>query len=577
MVGAGGIGSEQLKNLVLMGLGEIHVVDLDTIDLSNLNRQFLFGRESIKRPKAIVAKEAASKFNPAVNIVAYHANIKDEKFSPRWFKEFDIVYNALDNLEARRHVNKMCLVAGVPMIESGTAGFEGQVQPILPGKTECYDCTPKPVAKTFAVCTIRSTPSLPVHCVVWAKSFLFPLLFEPAGGEEDGDAAFDSSAENNSAEELERLQTETAELAQLKAGVLEQGFVGRMFDKVFGTDIERLQTMSTLWKARKPPTALKYSEIQLPSDEAAKIAAQDQKPWSLGEDVAVFTHSFERLQQRLKEIRDAVGPTASISFDKDDEDTLDFVAAAANIRAHVFHISEKCKFELKQIAGNIIPAIATTNAIVAGLGAVQSLNVLAGRPQQLRNVFLSRLVDRVLSAEPLQDRTPGCVACGVSRAVIRTDPDKFTLGDLVDKVLKLDLGYDDDISIVTTDLVYDPDFDDNLSKTLSDLSIHDGAFITVVDECDSNARQNLELYVELDRDTDAYNLPSRPEFEPKAALPSSPAADNASDDDGLEVGPSPLKRKADEPAASDSKRTKLDDPAAEDVVELDDDDVVELD
>lgn len=54
MIGAGGIGCELLKNLVLTGFGEVHIVDLDTIDLSNLNRQFLFRREHIKKPKALV-------------------------------------------------------------------------------------------------------------------------------------------------------------------------------------------------------------------------------------------------------------------------------------------------------------------------------------------------------------------------------------------------------------------------------------------------------------------------------------------------------------------------------------------
>jgi molybdopterin/thiamine biosynthesis adenylyltransferase len=60
MVGAGGIGCELLKNLVLTGFGEIHIVDLDTIDLSNLNRQFLFNMNHIKKPKAIVSLPALS-------------------------------------------------------------------------------------------------------------------------------------------------------------------------------------------------------------------------------------------------------------------------------------------------------------------------------------------------------------------------------------------------------------------------------------------------------------------------------------------------------------------------------------
>ena len=119
-----------------------------------------------------MAKEAALKFNPKVDITAHHANIKDSEFNLEWFRGFDIVFNALDNLDARRHVNKMCLFADVPLIESGTTGFNGNVQVIKKGVTACYDCVPKETPKTFPVCTIRSTPSQPIHCIVWGKSYL---------------------------------------------------------------------------------------------------------------------------------------------------------------------------------------------------------------------------------------------------------------------------------------------------------------------------------------------------------------------------------------------------------------------
>jgi ubiquitin-like 1-activating enzyme E1 B len=65
------------------------------------------------------------------------------------------------------------MAGSVPLVESGTAGYLGQVQPLLKDETECFDCVPKPAPKTFPVCTIRSTPSLPIHCIVWAKSYLF--------------------------------------------------------------------------------------------------------------------------------------------------------------------------------------------------------------------------------------------------------------------------------------------------------------------------------------------------------------------------------------------------------------------
>ena len=77
VVGAGGIGCELLKNLVLTGFSDIETVDLDTIDVSNLNRQFLFRRAHVGRPKALVAAETALRFNSRARVDARHANIKD--------------------------------------------------------------------------------------------------------------------------------------------------------------------------------------------------------------------------------------------------------------------------------------------------------------------------------------------------------------------------------------------------------------------------------------------------------------------------------------------------------------------
>jgi ubiquitin-like 1-activating enzyme E1 B len=75
-----------------------------------------------------------------------------------------------------------------------------------------------------------------------------------------------------------------------------------------------------------------------------------------------------------------------ITFDKDDEDTLDFVTASANLRSIIFGIETKPRFEVKHMAGNIIPAIATTNAIVAGLCVLQSFKVLNGEYSNAREV-----------------------------------------------------------------------------------------------------------------------------------------------------------------------------------------------
>lgn len=144
-------------------------IDLDTIDVSNLNRQFLFNKNHVGKSKAAVARESALKFNPNVSIKHYHDTIISSDYNINWFKRFSVVMNALDNRAARNHVNRMCLSADVPLIESGTAGYAGQVEVIKKGLTKCYECEPKAAQKTFPGCTIRNTPSEPIHCIVWAK------------------------------------------------------------------------------------------------------------------------------------------------------------------------------------------------------------------------------------------------------------------------------------------------------------------------------------------------------------------------------------------------------------------------
>jgi ubiquitin-like 1-activating enzyme E1 B len=142
IVGAGGIGCELLKNAILAGFDSIDLVDLDTIELSNLNRQFLFRRNHIGHSKALVAREVALKMVPSgrsISLQAHFANIMDtEKFPISFFKGFDLVMNALDNLAARQYVNNMCLACRVPLLESGTAGFLGQTSIILPVFTGKY-------------------------------------------------------------------------------------------------------------------------------------------------------------------------------------------------------------------------------------------------------------------------------------------------------------------------------------------------------------------------------------------------------------------------------------------------------
>ncbi|EFY90390.1 E1 ubiquitin-activating protein uba2 [Metarhizium acridum] len=527
MVGAGGIGCELLKNLALTGFSEIHIVDLDTIDLSNLNRQFLFRQEHIKKSKALVAKEVAEKFNPTVKIVAHHANIKDGNFTVSWFRQFSIVFNALDNLEARRHVNKMCLAADVPLIESGTTGFNGQVQVIKKGVTACYDCTAKETPKTFPVCTIRSTPSQPIHCIVWGKSYLMNEIF----GVSEDQSAFDHSEDAKNAHEIEELKKESEALEKIRDAVGTANFPQLLFDKVFNSDIERLRSVEDMWKSRRKPTPLNYETVfnQATDAIASKddILSDDQRVWTLEENLVVFRDSLDRLSKRmldLKKNKDPSGPEPTISFDKDDIDALDFVASCANIRSTIFGIDRKSRFDIKEMAGNIIPAIATTNAIVAGLCILEAFKVLKGDYGQAKEVFLQPFAPtRLLGSDTSRKPNPECPVCSAFNVTIKVDLSRATLNDVVEDIIKEQLGLEKKEFVLNNEvgIVYDSDETDNLPKKLSDLGIKGGSFLTVIDEDDDEPLVNIVINIE-EGAVETQDKPVEVDFEKHPEIPQKP-------------------------------------------------------
>ena len=429
---------------------------------------------------------------------AYHENIKDAKFNIDWFRQFDLVFNALDNLEARRHVNKMCLAADVPLIESGTTGFNGQVQVIKRGETECYDCNEKETPKTFPVCTIRSTPSQAIHCIVWAKSYLFAEIF---GTSEDDSPELNLTQDAENAGEIEQLKKEAQALKHIRASMGKKEFSRKVFEKVFTEDIDRLRSMEDMWRTRRKPDPLNFDTIETAALaiklDGIRLEDQDQKVWTLEENFAVFQSSLNRLSDELikKRIEATTDSTPPIlTFDKDDKNTLDFVTAASNLRSQIFDIERKTEFDIKQMAGNIIPAIATTNAITAGLCVLQAFKVLRNDYKHARMIFLTNSADRVISSEPLSKPKPGCPVCDVCQSRLAIDLTRATLEDLVESFLKEQLGYEELSLSSDAGLLYDPDFDDNLPKKLTELGLTSHSFLTVNDEQDA-PRVNLVLSI----------------------------------------------------------------------------------
>lgn len=174
---------------------------MDTIDLSNLNRQFLFRKKDIGRPKAEVAAEFINSRVTTCQVTPHYCKIQD--FDDSWYQQFHLVVCGLDSVVARRWINSTLISllqyedgeldqsSMIPLVDGGTEGFKGSARVVLPGMTACIECTLDlfPPQVTFPMCTIAHTPRLPEHCIEYVKVLLWQKE-NPFGGEEtsiDGD------------------------------------------------------------------------------------------------------------------------------------------------------------------------------------------------------------------------------------------------------------------------------------------------------------------------------------------------------------------------------------------------------
>ncbi|CAN5955837.1 unnamed protein product, partial [Sphagnum jensenii] len=214
VIGAGGLGCELLKDLALSGFGHIDVIDMDTIDVSNLNRQFLFRivvsfgsirsslsskaraicgwksctavgvdcrMQDVGKPKSEVAAARVMQRVKGVTVIPHFCKIEDKDIA--FYKDFQIIVLGLDSLEARCYINSVIcgfveyeedgspdLSTIKPLVDGGTEGFKGHARVIIPGITPCFHCSLWlfPPQITFPLCTLAETPRSPAHCIEYA-------------------------------------------------------------------------------------------------------------------------------------------------------------------------------------------------------------------------------------------------------------------------------------------------------------------------------------------------------------------------------------------------------------------------
>lgn len=140
VIGAGALGNEIIKNLALLGIGHLLVVDMDHIELSNLSRSCLYRASDEGKPKAECAARAAKEIYPEMDARALTGSVMAD-LGLGWFRWAQVVIGAVDNREARVFINASCARTGRPWIDGGIEVLQGIARGFAPPQTPCYECT----------------------------------------------------------------------------------------------------------------------------------------------------------------------------------------------------------------------------------------------------------------------------------------------------------------------------------------------------------------------------------------------------------------------------------------------------
>jgi molybdopterin-synthase adenylyltransferase len=139
VAGVGGLGSPASIYLACAGVGHITIVDYDSVELSNLNRQILYWDEDIGEKKVSSAARKLTRLNPQVEVTPVYEKITGDNVK-KIISGANAIIDGMDNLEARFIINSACVSEGIPFVHGAIHGFDGEITTIIPRKTACLAC-----------------------------------------------------------------------------------------------------------------------------------------------------------------------------------------------------------------------------------------------------------------------------------------------------------------------------------------------------------------------------------------------------------------------------------------------------
>lgn len=463
VVGSGAIGCELLKNFAMIGLGKVYLTDMDTIERSNLNRQFLFRNKDIGKMKSEAAASAIKEMNPDMKVISHQNKVgpdTEDIYNNVFYEEIDGIANALDNVQARLYMDEQCINYKKPLIDSGTLGTKGNVQVVLPNLTESYGSTRDPPEHGIPVCTLKNFPSKIDHTIQWARDKfegLFnqsPMYLNKHLSDKNYlvNLSYDSPNEarvviNDITNVLNNLPKTYDDCIRLARNNFQDNYHNQisqllhnfppdhktneggdfwsgskrcpkplifnidddvhmsyivssanLFAKIFNINISEETEITEVICNMDIPKFVPKSGIKISTNDEELKKQQEEEGCEI-DDLDMLIEGLVNLT--MDKVNLQVNPE---EFEKDDDGNyhMDFITSCSNLRAMNYGIEPCDKLKTKLIAGKIIPAIATTTAIVAGLATIELLKIVKGcdKLENYRDTFLNLGLSFFAYSEP---------------------------------------------------------------------------------------------------------------------------------------------------------------------------------